>query len=159
MSTRLIHGHPSVPGQTEGRGPASTCSSLSPAHLNTWYNCLLSCLTKTSPPLTPLPYIQTESTVKSYQFILKSLPSAISFHLNFQHPGPSHHPFLPELLQQPLCVLASLSHPASSLPAPPARSTAAHLHARLQGHSSAPQTGMASPLSSPALCLSSQASV
>lgn len=101
MSTRLIHGHPSVPGQTEGRGPASTCSSLSPAHLNTWYNCLLSCLTKTSPPLTPLPYIQTESTVKSYQFILKSLPSAISFHLNFQHPGPSHHPFLPELLQQP----------------------------------------------------------
>lgn len=34
------------PAKQRAEVPSSICSSLSPAHLNTWYQCLLSCLTE-----------------------------------------------------------------------------------------------------------------
>ena len=98
----LPHGHPNIPGQTEGRGPIlhlllpQSCPSQYrlpvSAQLLNWKPTLHSPHCPTSKPKALLSPISSSS---------KSLQSAISFHLYYQHPGPSRHPFLPELLQQP----------------------------------------------------------
>ena len=94
ISAWISQRHPNFPSQTEGRVPDLHLLSPSPAPLNTWDHCLLSCLTEPQRSPNPMTLPPNQSTVKSYQLISnKHLKSATSSQLYYQHHGPSHHLF------------------------------------------------------------------